>query len=122
IPADDERKLDKGVTSGADALILDLEDAVCAQNKAAARTRAARYIADTRPREGRPRLYVRINALDTGLWQDDIAAVTGVRPDGIVVPKPRSGDDLHKLSLALRHEEERTGAPVGVTRIIAIAT
>src|SRR5262245_3387490 len=122
IPADDERKLAKGLTTGADGLILDLEDAVSASRKAAARTLAAQYLAETRPKEGRPRLYVRINALDTGLWQDDIAGVMGARPDGIFLPKPRSGDDVHKLSLAIRHQEEHTGVPAGSTRIVAIAT
>jgi citrate lyase subunit beta/citryl-CoA lyase len=122
IPADDERKLGKGAATGADALILDLEDAVAGPRKATARTLAARYVADTRPHEGRPLLYVRINALDTGLWQDDIAGVIGTQPDGVVLPKARSGDDVHKLSLALRHEEERAGLALGSTRIIAIAT
>ncbi len=122
IPADDERKLGKGAATGADALILDLEDAVAGPRKAAARTLAAQYVADMRPREARPLLYVRINALDTSLWQDDIAGVIGAQPDGVVLPKPRSGDDVHKLSLALRHEEERAGIALGSTRIIAIAT
>jgi citrate lyase subunit beta/citryl-CoA lyase len=122
IPADDERKLGKGLAAGADALILDLEDAVSASRKAAARTLAAQYLADTRQLKGGPRLYVRINALDTALWQDDIAGVIGARPDGVFLPKPRSGDDVHRLSLALRHEEERAGVPVGSTRVIAIAT
>jgi len=49
IPADDERKLAKGLATGADALILDLEDAVAPPRKAAARILAARYIAETRP-------------------------------------------------------------------------
>jgi citrate lyase subunit beta/citryl-CoA lyase len=122
IPADDERKLGKGAAAGADALILDLEDAVAGPRKAAARTLAAQYVADMRPREARPLLYVRINALDTSLWQDDIAGVIGAQPDGVVLPKPRSGDDVHKLSLALRHEEERAGIALGSTRIVAIAT
>jgi citrate lyase subunit beta / citryl-CoA lyase len=122
IPADDEKKLAKGLSTGADALILDLEDAIAAPRKAVARGLAARYIADTRPRQDRPRLYVRINALDTGLWQDDVAAVIGARPDGLLLPKSRSGDDVHRLSLTLRHGEEQAGAPVGSTRVIAIAT
>jgi citrate lyase subunit beta/citryl-CoA lyase len=120
IPADDEKKLAKGAATGADALILDLEDAVSAARKPAARTLAAQYIAEARSREGGPLLYVRINALDTELWQDDVAAVIPARPDGIVLPKSRSGEDVHKLSIALRHEEERAG--VGATRMIAIAT
>ncbi|HEX6000573.1 MAG TPA: CoA ester lyase [Hyphomicrobiaceae bacterium] len=122
VPADDERKLGKGLATGADALILDLEDSVSPGRKAAARTLAAQYVAEALPKAGRPRLYVRINALETGLWLDDIAAVIGARPDGIILPKPRSGDDVHRLSLALRHEEEHASVPVGSIRIIAIAT
>ena len=122
IPADDEKKLGKGLATGADALILDLEDAVSLPRKAAARALAAQYIADTRPHEGRPRIYVRINALDTELWQDDVSSVAGMRPDGILLPKARSGEDVHKLSIALNHEEERAGAPMGATRIVALVT
>ncbi len=122
IPADDEKKLGKGLATGADALILDLEDAVSLPRKAAARTLAAQYIAEARPREARPRLYVRINALDTELWQDDVSSVAGTRPDGILLPKARSGEDVHKLSIALNHEEERSGAPMGATRIVALVT
>jgi citrate lyase subunit beta/citryl-CoA lyase len=121
VPADDEKKLGKGLATGADALILDLEDAVSAPRKAAARTLAAQYLSDTRPRQDRPLLYVRVNALDTGLWEDDVAAV-GALPDGILLPKARSGEDVHTLSIALNHAEERAGAPTGRTRIIALVT
>ena len=69
----------------------------------------------------RPLLYVRINALDTPLWEDDLAGVMGARPDGILLPKARSGEDVHKLSIALHHAEEHAGAPTGATRIVAIA-
>jgi citrate lyase subunit beta/citryl-CoA lyase len=122
IPADDEKKLAKGVASGADALILDLEDAVSAQRKPAARTIAAQYIAATRVLEKRPLLYVRVNALDTPHWEADLAGVMGSRPDGVLLPKARSGADVHTLSIALNHAEERAGAPKGTTRIIAIVT
>ena len=122
VPADDEKKLGKGASTGADALILDLEDAVSLARKPAARTLAAQYLADMLPREGRPSLYVRINALDTDLWEDDVAAIGGARPDGVMLPKARSGDDVHKLSIALNMAEERAGVPTGSTRIIAIVT
>jgi citrate lyase subunit beta/citryl-CoA lyase len=122
IPGDDEKKLGKGVGSGADALILDLEDSVGAARKGAARQVTAQYIAATRVAETRPRLYVRINALDTPLWEDDLAGVMGSGPDGILLPKARSGEDVHNLSIALHHAEERAGASTGATRIIAIAT
>lgn len=121
IPADDEKKLAKGLTAGADALILDLEDAVSAPRKAAARTLAAQYIAETRPREVRPLIFVRINAMDTPLWQDDVTAVIGARPDGVLLPKSASGDDVHKLSVALHLAEEKAGASGGATRILALA-
>ena len=113
IPADDEKKLGKGVGSGADALILDLEDSVSAPRKAAARAVAAQYIAATRPLERRPLLYVRINALDTPYWEQDLAGVIGSRPDGVLLPKARSGEDVHTLSIALNHAEERAGAAEG---------
>jgi citrate lyase subunit beta / citryl-CoA lyase len=122
IPADDERKLAKGVGCGADALILDLEDAVSAPRKEAARAIAAQYIASTRTLDKRPRIYVRINALDTPHWEGDLAGVMGARPDGILLPKARSGEDVHKLSIALHHAEEHSGAEKGTTRIIAIVT
>jgi citrate lyase subunit beta / citryl-CoA lyase len=122
VPADDEKKLGKGAGTGADALILDLEDAVSLARKPAARVLAAQYLADMIPREGRPRLYVRVNALDTNLWEDDVAAIGGARPDGVMLPKARSGDDVHKLSIALNMAEERAGVPTGSTRIVAIVT
>jgi citrate lyase subunit beta/citryl-CoA lyase len=122
VPADSERKLAKAEASGADTLLLDLEDAVSASRKPAAREMAAEYIKALRPREGRPHLYVRINALDTSYWQDDLAGVVSAAPDGIMLPKPRSGEDVHKLSIALNHAEERAGITAGTTRIIAIAT
>jgi len=122
IPADDERKLAKGVGSGADALILDLEDSVAAARKAPARPICAAYVAATRALAVRPLLYVRINALDTPYWEDDLAGVMPAGPDGIVLPKARSGEDVHKLSIALHHAEERAGHTAGATRIIPLAT
>jgi citrate lyase subunit beta / citryl-CoA lyase len=122
VPADDEKKLGKGADTGADALILDLEDSVSPTRKAAARILAAEYIAAARSREGGPLVYVRVNALDTDLWQHDVAGVVAARPHGILLPKARSGEDVHKLSIALHHEEERAGVDAGSTRIVAIAT
>jgi citrate lyase subunit beta / citryl-CoA lyase len=122
IPADDERKLAKGMSTGADALLLDLEDAVSEARKGAARTLAAQFVTDTKPGAGRPLIYVRINALDSQHWQDDLAGVMGSGPDGILLPKTRSGEDIHKLSIALHHAEEHAGATTGATRILALAT
>ena len=122
VPADDEKKLGKGLSTGADALILDLEDAVSLSRKAAARTLAAEYIKEVRPRAARPLIYVRINALDTNLWEEDVAVVAGAGPDGVMLPKARSGADVHTLSIALNMAEERAGLAVGATRIVALVT
>ena len=65
---------------------------------------------------------MRINALDTPYWEEDLAGVMGSRPDGVLLPKARSGGDVHTLSIALNHAEERAGARKGATRIIALTT
>jgi citrate lyase subunit beta / citryl-CoA lyase len=122
VPADDEKKLGKGADTGADALILDLEDSVSLPRKAAARILAAQYLAAARSRGAGPLLYVRINALDTDLWQHDVAGIVAARPHGVLLPKSRSGEDVRTLSIALHHEEEHAGVPAGSTRIIALAT
>ena len=122
IPADDERKLAKGVGSGADVLLIDLEDSVSSARKSAARGIASEYIAATRAQAKRPLLYVRINALDTPLWEEDLAGVMGSQPDGVLLPKARSGEDVHTLSIALNHAEERAGIAKGTTRILVLAT
>jgi citrate lyase subunit beta/citryl-CoA lyase len=122
VPADSDRKLAKSLSAGADALILDLEDAVAADRKQIAREMARDFLAAAKAREGRPRLYVRINSLATDYWGADLDAVVPVSPDGIMIPKPRSGEDVHQLSLALGHLEERAGLPQGGIRIMAIAT
>jgi citrate lyase subunit beta/citryl-CoA lyase len=122
IPGDDEKKLSKGVASGADALILDLEDSVSAARKEAAREITRQYLVATRALEKRPLLYVRINALDTAGWEADLAGVMPGKPDGILLPKARSGEDVHTLSIALHHAEERAGAQPGATAILALVT
>ena len=122
IPADDEKKLAKGLATGADGLILDLEDAVSAARKPAARTLAKHYIEETQARPTRPQLVVRINALDTPYWQDDLIGIMEAHPDAILLPKARSGEDVHTLSVALGHAEQRAGKQGRGTRIIALTT
>ncbi|ACA16774.1 Citrate (pro-3S)-lyase [Methylobacterium sp. 4-46] len=121
VPGDSPRKLDKGLESGADALILDLEDSVALDAKPAARAATAGFLARARGRGG-PRLYVRVNALDTGLTEDDLAAVMPAGPDGIVLPKAAGGPDVAALGARLAVHEARAGLPDGATRILPIAT
>ena len=67
VPGDSPRKLARGLQSGADALILDLEDSVAADRKAEARATALAFLNDAGTTDKRPRLLVRVNGLDTGL-------------------------------------------------------
>lgn len=119
VPADSERKLAKGLESGADALILDLEDSVAAANRPTAR-RLARGFLDAH-RSDRILRYVRVNPLASGLALDDLAATVGGRPDGILLPKCVP-EDVRTVDHYLSAFETAAGAPVGHIRVVAIAT
>jgi citrate lyase subunit beta/citryl-CoA lyase len=122
VPADSEKKLAKGLDSGADALILDLEDSVSAANKPLARETARGFLAAHAAREDRPLLMVRVNALDTGLTDADLAAIVGARPDAIMLPKSESGRDVAHLDAKLTAQEALAGLPDGRISITVVAT
>ena len=119
VPADSERKLTRGLESGADALILDLEDSVAPGNRPAARKLARQFLEANGPEKARR--YVRINPLASGLALDDLASTVAGRPDGILLPKCVP-EDVRILDHYLAAFETASGAPVGAIRIIAIAT
>ena len=119
VPADSERKLARGLESGADALILDLEDSVAAGKRPAARKLAQEFLEAHGPE--RIRRYVRINPLASGLALDDLAATVGGRPDGILLPKCVP-EDVRTLDHYLAAFETAATAAPGAIRIIAIAT
>lgn len=119
VPADSARKLARGIESGADALILDLEDSVAAANRPLARRQAREFLDAHRPE--RVLRYVRVNPLPSGLALDDLAATVGGRPDGILLPKCVP-EDVRTLDHYLSAFEAAAGAPIGAARIIAIAT
>jgi citrate lyase subunit beta / citryl-CoA lyase len=119
VPADSERKLARGPQSGADALILDLEDSVAPAIRPAAR-RLARGFLDANPGDGCER-WVRINPLAGADALDDLAAVMPGRPDGILLPKCTPAD-LRTLDHYLSAFEAAGVQRVGATRIVAIAT
>ncbi len=122
IPGDSEKKLGKADASGADAVIVDLEDAVAEPNKDAARSLTAAFLAE-RPKGGRGyQTWVRVNAFDTGRTGDDIAAVLGAAPDGIMLPKSEGVADLVKLSKLLDKAEKNAALDAGSTRILPVAT
>lgn len=122
VPGDSERKMTKGLESGADCLFVDLEDSVADSRKAAAREMTRAFVADARKRAKRPLLYVRVNALDTGLTDMDLDGVMGAQPDGILLPKPRGGIDVQHLAAKLAVREADHGTTDGATKIICVAT
>jgi citrate lyase subunit beta / citryl-CoA lyase len=122
IPGDSPKKLDKGMGSGADALLLDLEDSIAAERKAEARATAAAFLKQARAAKGRPRLYVRINGLATGLADDDLDAVVAGHPDGILLPKAEGGAAVMHCDAKITAREAIHGLSDGALDIIAIAT
>ena len=122
VPGDSEKKLSKIEGCGADAVILDLEDAVAPANKPLARAMVAAFL-NARPRGERPvQLWVRVNPLDAGLMADDLAAVVAGTPDGIVQPKIDGPADVAALSALLdRLETDNAIAPNSIA-ILPVAT
>ena len=122
VPADSEKKLAKGLSSGADALIVDLEDSIAPESKAAARVAAAEFLKAHIGTKDRPRLFVCINALITSLSDPDIEASVAAKPDGIVLPKAEGEATVVRLDKRLMANEAKHGIDKGHIKIVAIAT
>jgi len=121
VPADSERKLDKALACGADALILDLEDAVAPPAKEAARGRAAAFLQQARLAPERPRLIVRVNALESGEIDRDLAAVVPMQPDMILLPKALGGAAVVHADAKLTVQEAHAGLPPCGIAVLALA-
>jgi citrate lyase subunit beta/citryl-CoA lyase len=120
VPADSERKFVKAQASGADALILDLEDSVAPQNKAQARGMVGEMLAAGGARPWS--FWVRINPFDTGLTLDDLSGVVAPGLDGIMVPKANGAADIVRIGHYLDALETRSGMVRGTVRIVVVAT
>ncbi len=120
-PGDSQRKIDKAIASAADAIILDLEDAVTPENRPAARALIAETLAAHGP-DSPQRLWVRINPVVTEECLQDLAAV--VRPGlaGVMVPKPDSAADVLLISNYLDALEASAGLPRGSIKILSVMT
>lgn len=93
VPGDRPDRMAKAAASGADALILDLEDSVTPANKATGRTAVAQFLAAPRSLP----VFVRVNPIDSGLIADDLAAVLAGAPDGIMLPKAEGSASIDAL-------------------------
>lgn len=115
-PGNHARRVEKCLTLGADAVILDLEDAVANAEKAA--TRSVVVEALQRPR--RCQGYVRVNSLGTQWSHGDFVAVVAKGVDGIIVPKVESAGDLQTAEWLLTALERERGLPEGGIDLIPI--
>lgn len=118
VPADDWHKIQKATTLGVDCVCLDLEDGVAQNRKEEARQNIARALATLD--FGRAERLVRINGLESGLAEVDLAAVLPNRPDGIVLPKVLTAEDLRWVEAQIGAAEQRAGWPSGTIILLAI--
>ena len=120
VPGGNEKMLAKALTLPADGLIYDLEDSVPADRKTATRAVVRRWL-EEHDLGGRER-WVRMNPLASGFGRGDLEETIAGRPDGYVVPKPRSAADVREVAQQLDRLEERRGIDHGATRLLLIAT
>jgi citrate lyase subunit beta/citryl-CoA lyase len=121
VPADSPKKLDKALGAGADAVIVDLEDSIAPSGKEAARASALSFLNEAVAGAGRPRLFVRVNGLQTGLTDADLDAVVAGRPDGILLPKAEGGAAVIHADAKLSAREAIAGVPDGHVKIVAMS-
>ncbi|MBL6853732.1 MAG: CoA ester lyase [Alphaproteobacteria bacterium] len=118
VPADSEKKLAKSKSSPADALILDLEDSVSADNRPKARALAREFLKD----QNRQSIWVRINPFGSRDFVADMQAVVAAKPAGLIVPKPDGPQDLLTLDAHLITLETQAGLPHGTIKLLPVAT
>ncbi len=115
VPGDRPERFVKAAASGADAIILDLEDSVSPANKEAARSAIADYLASERTVIA----LVRVNPLDGHMAAADVAAIAAARPDAIMLPKAEGAPSIAQLDTILRSE---SAADASLPKILPIAT
>lgn len=121
VPGDSEHKLSKVASCGADAVIVDLEDSVSEANKPHARTLARQWLlahGEQVVAGGSCARWVRINALGSHHWREDLAQIMPAAPDGIVVPKAEGEEQLQMLAAEIYEMEQRNGLPTGSTKVM----
>jgi citrate lyase subunit beta/citryl-CoA lyase len=117
-PGIKERVMTKALESGADAVILDLEDSVPLASKAEARALVAKTIDAAAGSLSRPLIYVRVNGAATGLLADDLNAVVRPGLDAILLSKAENVEDVQQTAAALERNESQHGMKQGSVEII----
>ncbi len=119
VPADGGSKLDKAMASGADGVIIDLEDSIAPERKEMARKLAVEFLKGAKSKKDRPQLLVRINGLDTGMTDADLDAIVPGAPDAILFPKAEGGPTVTHVDAKLTAREAIAGLPEGAIKILA---
>jgi citrate lyase subunit beta/citryl-CoA lyase len=122
IPGDSDKKLGKADGAGADALILDLEDAVSPANKPLARELVPAFLRERPKTKRTAEIWVRINPLDTEFALADLSAVVAAAPDGLMLPKANGPEDVLRLSHYLDALESHAGIERQSIKILPVAT
>lgn len=110
MPGDDRRKIEKALSLAADSICMDLEDGVALDSKATARAIVAEML--QAPPAATPERLVRINPIGSGLEADDLAAALPAGPEGIVLPKVESPEQVRRLAAEMDAHPEMDGAPI----------
>lgn len=118
MPGDDWRKISKAASLGVDCVCMDMEDGTAFSRKAEARQTIARALQELS--FGRSEKLVRINGVGSGLESADLWAVLPFHPDGIVLPKCESAEQLNWLDSEIEKAELRYGWPLRSVRVLAI--
>lgn len=118
VPADTDRFLAKAGQRGADALILDMEDAVAPSAKAVARANLAAFVPRLKA-DARVPIYVRVNN-EPDLLAADLEAAIGAGADGLLCPKVETAAQVVRLDADMRRLESGAGRPAGGIRVVAL--
>ena len=118
VPGDDLRKIQKAAALGADSVCMDMEDGVALNRKAEARSTIATALQTVD--FGRSERLARINAIGSGFEAEDLAVVLPARPDGIVIPKVESAEQIRLVAERIAHYETTNGWETGSIGILVV--
>ncbi|MEP0191360.1 MAG: CoA ester lyase [Erythrobacter sp.] len=118
-PGDSAKKMGKAIASDADIALLDLEDSVAPENKAAAREAVIEALVSA---PDRARVWVRVNPLSGDWASDDLDAIVSAQPGGVFLPKAEGGHDVETLDAMLEEREKTAGLEVGSIKVAALVT
>ncbi|TCM17766.1 citrate lyase subunit beta/citryl-CoA lyase [Novosphingobium sp. PhB165] len=124
VPGNNEKRLGMTQGVGADVVVVDLGDTVPREARETGRRHAAQWLAASRPSGTghRPTArWVRINSFESGLWREDLAAIMGSGPEGVILPRASGPDAVRELASEIYGHEERNGLAPGSTRIMPVA-